>query len=119
MKRILFAVCLAAIAAASIALMAQGKQDFVLINKTGLVIDQLYLSPASESHWGSDVLGRDRLGNNEKVTIQFSHKENECMWDMKIVDEEKDDVIWEDLNLCKAEEITLKYEGKHPTAIIK
>ena len=119
MKRLLLVMCLTLTLAGSVALMARGDQDFVLVNKTGLTIDKVFVSPANESHWGDDVLGKDRLANNEKLTITFSHKESECMWDMKIVDEEKDDIIWEDLNLCKAKEITLKYEGKHPTAIIK
>ena len=38
---------------------------------------------------------------------------------MKIVDEDDDDVIWTKLDLCTANEITLLYEGKKPTAIIK
>jgi len=109
----------AVVLAAAVGIHAQGKQDFVLVNKTGLTVDKLFLSPANEATWGEDVLGKDTLDDGEKVTIHFSHKESECKWDMKIVDEEKDEIVWEDLNLCKAEEITIKYEGKHPTAIIK
>lgn len=99
---------------------SQGKNlDFTLVNKTGLGIDEVYLSPTNDDEWGEDVMGRDVLKNGEKVMIKFSSAETECNWDLKIVDEEDDDIIWKKLNLCTAEEITLLYEGKHPTAIIK
>lgn len=98
---------------------AQGKQDFTLVNKTGLIINELYVSPSDDDEWGEDVLGRDVLKNNERVDISFSRKEKACKWDLKIVDEDDDPIVWEDIDLCKAEEITLKYEGKKPTAIIK
>jgi hypothetical protein len=119
MKRLLLFLCLAVVVAGSVAVLARGDQDFVLVNKTGLIIEELYISPANDNEWGEDVLGVDVLKNGQQVTIKFSHKETECVWDLKIVDEEKDDVVWEDINLCKASQITLKYEGKHPTAEIK
>ena len=122
MKRVAWALCLAVVLAASVGASAgafSGDQDFTLINKTGLTVDELYLSPVNENEWGEDVLGVDTLADGAKVDIEFSHKENECMWDMKIVDEDGDSVVWEDINLCKASEITLFYKGGKPTAQIK
>lgn len=98
---------------------AQGKQDFTLVNKTGLTISEFYVSPSDDDEWGEDVLGRDVLMHNDKVDISFARKEKACKWDLKIVDEDDDPIVWENIDLCKAEEITLKYEGKKPTAIIK
>lgn len=110
---------LAAVVVCGVTAAAQGKQDFTLVNKTGLVITELYVSPSNDDEWGEDVLGRDVLEDGQKVDIQFSRGDKACKWDLKIVDEDEDDVIWEDIDLCKASEITLKYEGKKPTAIIK
>jgi hypothetical protein len=118
MKRMVMALCLAAVVAVSVGAYA-GDQDFVLVNKTGLTIDELYVSPSNDNEWGEDVLGKDVLANNEEVEITFSRKETECIWDLKIVDEDDDDIIWEDINLCKAEEITLYYRNGKPTASIK
>lgn len=98
---------------------AQGKQDFVLVNSTGLIIAELYVSPNDEDEWGEDILGKDVLNNGEKAEIVFSRSEKTCSWDLKIVDEDDDEVVWEKIDLCKASHITLKYEGKKPTAIIK
>ena len=93
--------------------------DFTLVNKTGLVIQQVYLSPTADDEWGEDVMGRDVLDDDESVKIRFSRRETECMWDLKVVDEDEDAVVWKKLNLCEASQITLKYEGKRPTAIVK
>lgn len=93
--------------------------DFTLVNRTGLTIQEVYVSPTSDDEWGEDVMGRDVLRNAEAVDISFSRRETECHWDLKVVDDDEDTVVWEKLNLCEASEITLMYEGKRPTAIIK
>ena len=122
MKRIVMAVALAVLVAGSVAASVaafSGDQDFDLINKTGLTIDELYVSPTKVNEWEEDVLGVDTLANGAKVHIKFSREETECIWDLKIVDEEGDEVVWNRIDLCKAEEITLLYQNKKPTAIIK
>lgn len=122
LKPVIMASCLAVVALASITLQATQQRrnlDFTLVNKTGLTIMEVYLSPTNDDEWGEDVMGKDVLANGEKVDITFSSGETECNWDLKIVDEDDDDVEWTKLNLCTANEITLMYEGKKPTAIIK
>jgi hypothetical protein len=118
MKRLFWGLCFAVVLASSVAAFS-GDQDFTLINKTGLTINELYLSSTGDNEWGEDVLDVDTLADGAKVDITFSHKESECMWDMKIVDEDGDDVVWEKIDLCKASEITLFYKGGKPTATIK
>ena len=95
------------------------KLDFKLINKTGLTVEEVYVSPSNVDEWEEDVMGKDVLKNNEGVDIEFSRTETTCSWDLKVVDSEEDSIEWTKLDLCEANEITLKYEGKHPTAIIK
>jgi hypothetical protein len=118
MKRLLWGLCIAVVLASSVAAFS-GDQDFKLINKTGLTINELYLSASGDDAWGEDVLDVDTLADGAEVEISFSHKESACMWDMKIVDEDGDDIVWEKINLCKATEITLYYKGGKPTADIK
>lgn len=104
---------------ATVGLVRAGGQDFVLVNKTGYDIDEVYVAPANQKEWGEDVMGKDTLDNGDKVNIEFSHKEKECLWDMKIIFSDKEEAVWEDFDLCKVREITLRYEGKHPTATFK
>lgn len=119
MRRVTLGVVCAVALSASAVVLAQGKQDFTLVNKTGLTVSELYVSASDDEEWGEDVLGADVLSDGEKVKIEFVGKEKQCVWDLKIVDDEEDEVVWDEINLCKAQEITLKYEGKKPTAIIK
>jgi len=122
LKSAVIASCLAVIALASITLQATQQRrnlDFTLVNRAGLTIMEVYLSPTSSDEWGEDVMGKDVLANREKVDIVFSSAETECNWDLKVVDEDDDSIEWTKLNLCTASEITLMYEGKKPTAIIK
>lgn len=96
-----------------------GDQDFVLVNKTGYDIDEVYVAPANEKEWGEDIMGVDTLDDGQRVTIEFAHKEKECMWDMKIVFSDEEEAVWEDFDLCRVSEITLRYEKKRPTATFK
>ena len=96
-----------------------GDQDFVLINRTGYDIDEVYVALPNQKDWGEDIMESDTLDNGQKVTIQFSHKEKECNWDMRIVFSDGEEAIWEDFDLCTVSEITLRYEGKRPTATFK
>ena len=119
MRRLTLGVVCALMLATTAGVLAQGKQDFTLVNKTGLTVSELYVSPSKADEWGEDVLGVDVLAAGAKVAISFHRSEKPCKWDLKIVDDDGDDVVWENIDLCKASEITLKYEGKVPTAIIK
>src|SRR5436309_3026128 len=101
MKRLLFSavlfslVCIPLGSVSARSAMQNAKLDFTLINKTGLAIHELYVSPAKDDQWGEDILGRDVLKDGGKLDITFSPKSKACVWDMKIVDEEKDSVEWE------------------------
>lgn len=121
--RPLVAVCcvaVAAIASTSTPRAAQNRKlDFTLINKTGVTITELYVSPVNVNDWEEDVLGRDVLKNGERIDIQFARGENTCKWDLKMVDEDDDEGIWKNLDLCTINEITIMWENKKPTAIIK
>lgn len=97
----------------------QSKLDFTLLNRTGVVIQELYVSPDEADDWEEDVLGRDVLKHNESVDITFSRSEKSCDWDLMIKDEDGDEIEWDSLDLCAASHITLLYQNNKPTAIIK
>ena len=118
MRSLLLALCLATGLSAS-PLVAQSKLDFTLLNRAGVVIAKLYVTPSRDDEWGEDILGRAVLAHSESTDILFSRSEKSCMWDMKIVDEDEDEIEWSNLDLCKASHITLLFEGGQPTAIVK
>jgi hypothetical protein len=108
----LVAICLLALLVSPLAL-AQGKQDFTLVNQTGVEIHELYVSPHKSNDWEEDVLGQDTLPSGDSVTIHFSPKERAKLWDLKIVDKEGNSIEWESLNLLEISKVTLHYkDGK-------
>ena len=96
---------------ASTALAFQGKQDFTLINKTGVEIHELYVSPHTTDNWEEDVLGADTLPSGQSVEIKFARKEKAKLWDLKVVDGEGNSIEWESLNLLEISEVTLFYKN--------
>jgi cytoskeletal protein RodZ len=99
----------------------EGKQDFTLINETGIEIDQLYVAPHTDAEWSgdTDILGRDTLPTGARVDIKFSPREQAALWDMKIVDTNGKAVEWNSLNLLEISEITLRYKDGQPTAEVR
>lgn len=92
-----------------------GEQDFKLINKTGYQIDEVYVSRASSSSWGKDMMGRDALAADESVNLTFNAPANACKWDMKVKYNDGDTAEWTNLNLCSIDKVTLFWDRKNQT----
>ena len=93
----------------------QAKQDFVLVNKTGYDISEIYLSAAKSDSWEEDLLADDddNFGDGESKAIHFMSRVKSCLWDLKVVyDEDDSSAIWHDINLCEVSKITLRYNSK-------
>ena len=90
---------------------AQGKQDFTLVNQTGVSINELYVSPHTTNDWEEDILGQDTLANGDSVDITFSRTERAAKWDLKVVDKEGNSIEWENLNLLEISKLTLHYKN--------
>ncbi|MBF0582888.1 MAG: argininosuccinate lyase [Magnetococcales bacterium] len=89
-------------------LMAEPNQDFTLVNRTGYVIDQVFVSPAHSDDWENDVLGRDIMDDGESVPIQFSRGTTTCEWDLKVVYEvDGSSAVWHDIDLCSVSKISI------------
>jgi hypothetical protein len=112
LKGVIFLLGFAALALA-------GDQDFTLVNGTGVTIVEFYCSPTTTNDWEEDVLGVDTLAPEESVHITFSREQENCSWDLKIKDEDADEIIWMEIDLCEAAVITLYYEDGKPTARIE
>jgi hypothetical protein len=92
-------------------------QDFTLNNETGFAINELYISPTGCDDWAENVLDVDLLEDGESIEITFD-RTPETFWDIKVVDENGEDIVWEKINLKEAGEITLFYDGEKAWAEI-
>lgn len=109
MKKII-AAALAATAWAATAWAAT--QDFVIVNKTGYPIEQVYVSASKEESWEEDVLGRDILPNRERVKIEFDGEADACLFDLKVVYADEETAEWAGINLCQVSTVILSYNRK-------
>ncbi|WP_439816502.1 hypothetical protein [Zavarzinia sp. CC-PAN008] len=92
--------------------LAEGKQDFRLINQTGYEIHQVYVSPNTTNDWEEDVLGQDTLANGDAVDISFSRDSKPCMWDLKVIyTVDGSDAIWTNIDLCTVSAVTIHYDA--------
>jgi hypothetical protein len=113
MKTLLVAAFAAALAVAAPAGAQDAKQDFMLMNKTGYELKALYVSPSKSDDWEDDVLGQDTLSDGQAVNVHFSPKTKTCKWDLKVTYSDDDSsAVWHDIDLCKVEKITIKYNRK-------
>lgn len=96
---------------------AESRQDFMLVNKTGYDISEVYISPAKADDWEEDILGSDdTLDDATQREIKFHRVGKTCMWDLKVVyDEDDSTAVWHDINLCEVSKITIKYNKKTDT----
>ena len=98
---------------------SQAKQDFTLLNKTGVEIDKVFISPHDVNEWQEDILGRDTLPDGESVDIKFHRAEKAPHWDLRIEDKKGNFIEWENLNLLEISKVTLYYENGKGRAVVE
>ena len=96
-----------------------GDQDFTVVNKTGVEIHHLFVSPSSKNNWEEDILGEDTLPDGEELEIEFDTEETAELWDIKIADGEKNSIVWTQLNLLQISKVTLIYDAETKKATAK
>lgn len=94
---------------------AADPRNFTLTNNTGKTIDELYVSPSNEEEWEEDVLGVETLEDEDEAEIDFSQDDrDECEYDLKIVFDDDSSAVWEDVDLCEIEDVSVSYVGGKP-----
>ncbi|GEM_PF-940374 len=96
-------------------------QDLDITNSTGVAILEFYISPSEEDNWGEDMLGGTVFAADE--TMQFTTElvgTADAAWDIMIVDEDGDQVVFEAINFSSAESLVLHWgaDGQSPTVDI-
>lgn len=92
------------------------EQDFLLKNKTGYDIKEVYLSKPSSKSWGNDVLGSGVLVNGNAKEIHFKPTTEACEWELKVVFSDDEPAEWSAFDLCSIHKITLYYENNQASA---
>ncbi len=96
-----------------------GAQDFTLVNKTGVEIDKVFISPHDADDWEEDILGQDTLPDGQTVDVKFARDETSAKWDVRIEDKQGNAIEWESLDLLKIAKVTLHYKDGKGTAEVE
>lgn len=107
MQFVLRATAAAAILAATALPSLAANRDFRFVNSSGQTLWELYVSPASDDSWNSDILGRSVLESGRAMMVRFPGRGNECTYDLKMVMENGNSFTTQ-LNLCQISEYELK-----------
>ena len=98
---------------------AGAAQDFTLVNKTGVEIDKVFISPHDADDWEEDILGQDTLPDGQNVEVKFDRDETAAKWDLRIEDKQGNGIEWENLDLLKVSKLTLHYKDGKGTADVE
>ncbi len=79
---------------------------FTLDNQSDFTIDEFYASPANTDDWGDDILGQDVLDGGESGTVTIADGSDQCVYDLKAVDEDGAEHELTDLDICKNPSVT-------------
>ena len=96
-----------------------GAQDFTLVNRTGVEINAVYISPHDSDDWEEDILGQDTLADGQSVEIKFNRDEKAALWDLRVEDKGGNSIEWENLNLLQISKATLHYKDGKATAEVE
>ena len=77
-----------------------------LTNQSEYTIDQMFASPADKDEWGDDILGQDKLEGGNFVTVTVTNGSEACIFDIKVVDEDKQEHELKGIDICKNNELT-------------
>ena len=83
------------------------ERDFLFSNISGMVIDQLYVSPSHQDAWGVDILGVDVLADGGSGMVKFSGLDPNagCLYDIRVVGEDGVNYDAFEFDLCTVLEI--------------
>lgn len=113
-----FALALIALIFSAAEISAQRTEHtFIVVNKTNVVINALYVTPHSAKDWGEDILEADVLALNDDVGITLARKEPAKLWDLRIEDSDGNFIEWDNLNLREIYSVSLYYKNGKATAV--
>jgi hypothetical protein len=89
-------------------------QDLILDNQTDYTFMEIYVRDLPTSFWGMNVLGANTLTPREKAVISIRQgNSRSCMYDIKAVLMNKQEIIYKNVNICNESHIVLlRYQGK-------
>jgi hypothetical protein len=74
-----------------------------LHNRSSFRIREVHMSRVGEDNWGKNLVNdvEDKtIWQNQSVNLRFEDRENNCLYDMKVMGEDEDDEEIHRVNIC-------------------
>ena len=113
MKTISLALIVLATAFAASTSFADDQRNITVVNGTGYGIKFLGFNNPGDDDWSDNELPPDSvLPDGNSVYVKFNTADSGCKWNFKIewADPGYPGVVWHDLDLCRVNAVTLKYD---------
>lgn len=111
MKRNIFATALLLVLVMASCALA-GPQDFKLVNKTGVDIYSVFISPSDSDDWGEDVKDVKVLKDGQSLTVTFDSQNKAALWDIMVADKDGTTLEWTEFDLFEISVVTLLKDGE-------
>jgi hypothetical protein len=115
-----FAIVVATLGGSSV--FAADQRNVTVVNGTGYGIKFLGFNNPGDNDWSENELG-GVLANGGNIYVKFNTSDKGCKWNFKIewADPGYPGVLWQNIDLCSIDEITLKYDRDtdKTTAVVK
>ncbi|MGO9698612.1 MAG: hypothetical protein ACLPX7_05035 [Xanthobacteraceae bacterium] len=104
-----FAILVATLSGSSA--FAADQRNVTVVNGTGYGIKFLGFNNPGDNDWSDNELG-GVLANGANIYVKFDTSDKGCKWNFKIewADEGYPGVLWQNIDLCSIDQITLKYD---------
>jgi len=86
--------------------------DLTIVNETGFAINEFYLKPSNETRWGFSLLQNGAtIPTSARYRISWPFDEKADVMDIRVRWTDNDRQVWSKVNLEKAVELVIKYDG--------
>jgi hypothetical protein len=83
-------------------------RDFTLVNDTGVIILNVYVSLSTVADWQEDLLGDNVLNPGDSMDIAFSGEVEGCTYDIKVVTQDGREGYLYKVDLCSTTIVTFQ-----------
>ena len=82
--------------------------DFIIVNRTGLTITAVSITPQGEEEWSRNLLAHREVPDQERAAASYSRDVEQCIWDVRVTYESGRRQSWPRINLCDTVRLELR-----------
>lgn len=109
-RRFVIGALVAAVMAPALETAAQPNPDFWVSNTSGKQINEIYVSPSTDTNWGSDWLREHVLASGQRFAIR-PRRDGTCVFDIRVVFADGTSEERRRVNVCNVNEVAFTAAG--------